>query len=40
MTEVKEHEQGLAHDGEEDGRAFYRKNIEQAPEYLNSNGRN
>ena len=25
--------------GEEDGLAFYRKIIEQAPDYLNSNGR-
>ena len=37
--EVKDHEPRLALDGEEDGLAFYRKIIEQAPDYLNSNGR-
>jgi release factor glutamine methyltransferase len=39
MPEVKDHEPRLALDGEEDGLAFYRKIIEQAPDYLNSNGR-
>ena len=39
MPEVKDHEPRLALDGEEDGLAFYRRIIEQAPEYLNSNGR-
>ena len=39
MPDVKDHEPRLALDGEEDGLAFYRKIIEQAPDYLNSNGR-
>ena len=39
MPEVKDHEPRLALDGEEDGLAFYRRIIEQAPDYLNSNGR-
>ena len=39
MPEVKDHEPRLALDGEEDGLAFYRRIIEQATDYLNSNGR-
>ena len=39
MPEVREHEPRLALDGEADGLSFYRKIIEQAPEYLNPDGR-
>lgn len=39
MPEVREHEPRLALDGEGDGLSFYRKIIEQAPEYLNPDGR-
>lgn len=39
MPEVKEHEPRLALDGESDGLSFYRQIIEQAPEYLNPEGR-
>ena len=38
MEEVKDHEPMLALDGKEDGLYFYRKIIDQAPEYLNPNG--
>lgn len=39
MPEVKEYEPRLALDGEADGLSFYRKIIEQAPDYLNIGGR-
>lgn len=39
MPEVREHEPRLALDGEDDGLSFYRKIIEQAPEYLKPDGR-
>lgn len=39
MPEVREHEPRLALDGEADGLSFYRQIIEQAPEYLNPDGR-
>lgn len=39
MPEVKDYEPRLALDGEEDGLAFYRRIIRQAPEYLNPGGR-
>ena len=39
MPEVREHEPRLALDGEADGLAFYRKIIQQAPDYLNQDGR-
>lgn len=39
MPEVKEHEPRLALDGEADGLSFYRKIINEAPDYLNPNGR-
>ena len=39
MPEVKEHEPRLALDGEADGLSFYRKIINEAPEYLNPDGR-
>lgn len=39
MPEVREHEPRLALDGEADGLSFYRKIIEQAPEYLKPDGR-
>lgn len=38
MPEVKEHEPRIALDGQEDGLFFYRKIIEQAGAYLNSEG--
>lgn len=39
MPEVKEHEPRLALDGEADGLSFYRKIINEAPDYLNPDGR-
>lgn len=39
MPEVKEHEPRLALDGEADGLSFYRKIIDEAPDYLNPDGR-
>ena len=39
MPEVKEHEPRLALDGEADGLSFYRKIINEAPDYLNPEGR-
>lgn len=39
MPEVKEHEPRLALDGEADGLSFYRRIINAAPDYLNSDGR-
>lgn len=39
MPEVKEHEPRLALDGEVDGLSFYRKIINEAPDYLNPDGR-
>lgn len=39
MPEVKEYEPRLALDGEADGLSFYRKIINEAPDYLNPNGR-
>lgn len=39
MPEVKEHEPRLALDGEVDGLSFYRKIINEAPDYLNPEGR-
>ena len=39
MPEVKEHEPRLALDGEADGLSFYRKIINEAPDYLNTDGR-
>lgn len=39
MPEVRDHEPRLALDGEEDGLFFYRKIVEEAPEYLVSGGR-
>ena len=39
MPEVKEHEPRLALDGEADGLNFYRKIIDEAPDYLNTDGR-
>lgn len=38
MPEVKEHEPRLALDGEADGLSFYRKIINEAPDYLNPDG--
>lgn len=38
MPEVKEHEPRLALDGQEDGLFFYREIIDQAGDYLNSEG--
>ena len=39
MPEVKEHEPRLALDGEADGLSFYREIINEAPDYLNPDGR-
>lgn len=39
MPEVKEYEPRLALDGEADGLSFYRKIIDEAPDYLNPDGR-
>ena len=39
MPEVKEHEPRLALDGEADGLSFYREIINEAPDYLNLDGR-
>ena len=39
MPEVKEHEPMQALDGDEDGLFFYRRIVEEAPEYLNKGGR-
>lgn len=39
MPEVKEHEPRLALDGEADGLSFYRKIINEAPDYLKPDGR-
>ena len=39
MPEVKDHEPRLALDGEVDGLSFYRKIINEAPDYLNPEGR-
>ena len=38
MEEVRNHEPILALDGHEDGLYFYRKIVEQAPEYLKPGG--
>lgn len=38
MPEVRDHEPILALDGKEDGLYFYRKIVEQAPEYMNEGG--
>lgn len=39
MPEVRDYEPRLALDGEADGLSFYRQIIEQAPDYLNPDGR-
>lgn len=39
MPEVRDHEPRLALDGEEDGLAFYRRIVRQAPQYLKAGGR-
>ena len=38
MPEVRDHEPHLALDGKEDGLYFYRKIVEQAPDYLEESG--